>query len=377
MNRDNNKKNIVVSAVNVVDSGALAITTDCLSYLSNELSGRYNIIAIVNNRSLFKINDAVFYEFPASKKSWINRLYYEYLHFKKLSSELKPFLWLSLHDMTPNVNSEIRAVYCHHPSPFYKLSLREFALDPLFCLFHFCYKYLYAINIRKNDFVIVQQGCMRKRFKDAFGLHNVIVAHPEVKFGVGQTGAAAAAKEKFTFFYPSLPRIFKNFEVVCEAVKLLSQNGKREMEACLTISGSENTYAKYIYRKYGHLKAIRFLGPQPRDKIFEYYKTADCLLFPSKIETWGMPITEFKIFGKPILLADLEYARETLGGYDKARFFDPDDPAALAGLMKDLMDGRLVFDRPRPEKIEAPFASNWKELFGILLQKERRGGCLP
>lgn len=372
---NNGKKNIVVSAINVVDSGALAILTECLSYLSKELADRYNIIALVNNKSLLKIDNVEFYDFPESKKSWLNRLYYEFVYFKKLSLKLKPFLWLSLHDVTPNVDSQIRAVYCHHPSPFYNPTLKELALDPLFGFFHFSYKHLYGINIDKNDYVIVQQDCMRSKFKDAFRLANVMVAYPEVKHEVRRAGGANRTKAKLMFFYPSLPRIFKNFEVICEAVKLLSRKQQEEIDVCLTISGTENTYSKYIYKRYKDLKAIKFLGALPRSEVFEYYKTADCVIFPSKIETWGMPITECKIFKKPILLADLEYARETLGEYDKARFFGPDDSVMLAGLMKDFIDGRLFFEKTQGKNIAPPFASNWKELFEILLGKKSECGC--
>ena len=68
-------------------------------------------------------------------KSYLHRCYYEYFYFKKLSDKYKPFLWLSLHDMTPNVEANIRAVYCHNPSPFYDISIKEFFLDPRFGLF--------------------------------------------------------------------------------------------------------------------------------------------------------------------------------------------------------------------------------------------------
>ena len=59
-------------------------------------------------------------EFKDSKKSYLKRLYYEYIYFKKLSEKLKPYLWLSLHDMTPNVVADKKVVYCHNPMMFYK-----------------------------------------------------------------------------------------------------------------------------------------------------------------------------------------------------------------------------------------------------------------
>ncbi|MCX5694873.1 MAG: hypothetical protein NT014_07155 [Candidatus Omnitrophica bacterium] len=70
---------------------------------------------------------------------------------------------------------------------------------------------------------------------------------------------------------------------------------------------------------------------------------------------------------KPILLADLEYAHETVGAYDKVKFFDPDNPAQLANEMKEVIDGKIVFEKTSANIIPDPFAHNWKGLFDILL----------
>lgn len=38
---------------------------------------------------------------------------------KKISRKIKPYLWFSLHDTSPNVKAAKRVVYCHNPTPFY------------------------------------------------------------------------------------------------------------------------------------------------------------------------------------------------------------------------------------------------------------------
>ena len=47
------------------------------------------------------------------------------------------------------------------------------------------------------------------------------------------------------------------------------------------------------------------------------YSKANALIFPSKLETWGLPISEAIDYKIPIMVAKLEYARETLGSYKK------------------------------------------------------------
>lgn len=143
--------------------------------------------------------------------------------------------------------------------------------------------------------------------------------------------------EIFSFFYPAFPRFFKNYEAICEAVKKLNTNAINNFQVFLTINGTENRYSKYIYNKYKDIKSLSFIGLQSRDMVYEYYSKVDCLIFPSKLETWGIPITEFKDFNKPILLADEKYAHETIGEYDKVIFFNPDNHKSLSEIMKKLM----------------------------------------
>lgn len=366
----NYKKTIVISAINLNKAGPLSVLEDCLSYLSENLSGKFNIIALIHDQNLINFKNITYYEFKDSKKSWLKRIYYEYFYFKKLSKILNPYLWLSLHDITPNITSEIRAVYCHNPSPFYNISLKEAFMEPEFALFVFFYKYLYAINIKKNNYVIVQQDWIRKRFEKVFGIDNVIVARPHITKNSNINPIINDTRKDYIykFFYPAFPRVFKNFEVICKASEILVDKRINNFEVYFTIAGTENTYAKDIYRRFKHLTNIKFLGILSRNKVYEIYNKADCLIFPSKLETWGLPITEFKAFKKPILLANLEYAHETIGNYEKVKFFNPDNPEELVSLMSALIDHKLTFDYVTERPIAPPFSSSWEELFGILLK---------
>lgn len=362
------KKKIVVSAINFYQGGPLTILKNCLEYLNDHLSANYEVIALVN-KNIFDLPGITFYEFPLSRKSWLYRLYYEFIYFKFLSKKIGPYLWLSLHDITPNVSTEKLAVYCHNPAPFYKLSLIDCWLEPRFVLFNLFYRFLYAINIKNNDHVIVQQDWIRKHFINTYNIDNVVVASPfEDNAGsYRQNREEPIAKERFMFFYPSLSRCFKNFEVVCEAAKHFKQSGRDDFEVYFTINGKENKYAKYIYNKYKSIGNIKFVGQQSRGRVFEYYKMADCLIFPSKLETWGLPISEFKAFGKPILIADAEYAPETVGVYDRVKYFAPDDPIELADHMQKLISHKLQFDPSRFREVSPPYTANWQGLFDILL----------
>jgi glycosyltransferase involved in cell wall biosynthesis len=364
-----NREKIVLSGVNCVSSGILSIFQEALLSVVREYRGKYQIIAIVHRRELFDVEDVTYIELPRVKSSWLRRLWFEYKTSLKISKQLRPKLWLSMHDMTPNVDADVRAVYCHNPAPFYLFHLRDAAFDPKFGLFTLFYRYLYEINIRKNSFVIVQQDWIRKEFRRMYDIRNVIVAQPTVNaFSVVAKEEGQLQSSSYRMFYPAFPRTFKNFEVILEAARMLENNGFIDFELWLTLDGSENRYAARIRKRYAQLRSVRWLGLLSRRKVFELYEEADCLIFPSKLETWGLPITEFKITGKPILAADLSYAHETVGTYNLCAFFDPDDPARLAEIiMRRASMDEAVFAPSFGQAPAKPYARNWDELWPLLL----------
>jgi len=363
----NNKKSIVLSGVNLINGGTLSIFKDCLSYASSCLAQKYNIIALVNDKNIFTDKNIEYFEYPISKKSWLIRLYYEWYYFHKISKKIKPYLWFSLHDITPNIVAQKKAVYCHNPAPFYKLKSNEIFLDIKFTLFNLFYSSLYRINIKNNSWVIVQQEWLRKEFNKRYNINNIIVAHPNIKILSKNEKKQAAKNNKKIFFYPTFARFFKNIELICQASSILEKNVCSNYEIWITISGYENKYSRNIVENYSNNRSIKFIGKQAREKIFELYDEVDYLIFPSKLETWGMPISEFKAFKKPILVADLPYAHETIGRYEYAKFFDPSNPEILANYMKILLYGKLEFDKSDFVEPQQPFAENWGQLFKILL----------
>ena len=373
-----NKKTIVLSGINLIEGGPLTVYEECLRCIEKYFLENYEIVALVHNRELFSEFDSriKFIEFMDSKKSYLKRFYYEYFYFKRLSKKLKPYLWFSLHDMTPNVVADKRAVYCHNSIIFYDMKRKDMINEFKMFMFSRFYKYIYKINIKKNNFVVVQQDWIRKRFKKIFKIKNVVVAHPNVVIDDSNNNYKNTKIVKNSFLYPSFPRIFKNFEVICKAVEILENKNIENFKVYLTIDGSENIYSKEIVEKYGRLKCIEFIGLQTRENLMKYYSKIETVIFPSKLETWGLPISEAKAFGKNIILADLEYAHETLGTYEKVMFFGPDNAEKLAEKMEMLINDdenmkNIEFDGNFEKNIEKPFCKNWKELFDILLLDNR------
>jgi len=364
------KPKIVVSGVNLVEFGLLSIFRDALRSLVDEYGDEYEIIALVHREGLLSVSGVSYLAFPQIKGSWLRRVKFEYLDCLKLSRCLNPVLWIALHDMTPRVSCQRQVVYCHNPSPFYRFRLRDAFLDPTFGLFTLFYRYLYKMFLNRNEAVIVQQDWLRNSFEEHYGAKHVIVASPTVEaVPVPDSLQARTVDDPYRFCYPALSRTFKNHEQLLEAVRLLEARGLTGFELVLTVNSASNRCGADLFRRYSGLRSVRWLGSVSREKVYEIYGQSDCLVFPSKLETWGLPLTEFKTTGKPILAVDLPYAHETIGSYDKVAFFAAEDVNALATQMGDAIQGNLQLQTVVAAPIAAPYAKDWQELWTLLLPR--------
>lgn len=370
------QKKIVISGINFFEGGPLSVFKDCLSFANqSQYQTKYKFIALVHKTELFESSDYAnieFIAFPNSRKSYFYRLFYEYFYFKRFAKDNEISFWLSLHDMTPSIGNIPQAVYCHNPSPFNSINFRDIYIQPTQFFFRLFYKFLYKINIKKNKYVIVQQLWMKNSFVEMFGLtaKKIIVAPPQITEISAQYLNNKVKKEEDykMFFFPTFPRPFKNIEVICEAAKLVL-NEKENFKIVITVDGSENNYSQSILKKYKDIKNISFIGLIKREEVYEYYSKADCLIFPSKLETWGLPISEFKQFNKPMFVANLPYAKETVGNYDYVSFFDINDPAELAKLIVNFLDNKLNYNQTHSIEYGEPFVKGWNNLFETLLKE--------
>lgn len=355
---------IVVSAVNFTEGGPFTVLLECLASAAAVLPVEWQIVVLVHRADLINEPRMRLISIPSSKISWIHRLYWEWFGFMRISRELKPALWLSLHDITPLVSASRQVVYCHNPSPFYRIGLREALMEPTFLMYNKLYGFLYRIFINRNYCIIVQQEWLRTELKKSIGKIPVVVAHPLSK--VDNYYTSSLNSSSFIFFYPALPRVFKNIETLCTAAKILTLRGIDCFEVRLTIYGSENRYSRWLLKKFDVIDQVRFIGRQTKDEMLLQYREASAVVFPSKLETWGLPISEAKSHRLPLLVANLPYAHETVGSYDLVSFFQVESPVALADLMQSMIEQTWrPYGNFHPDP-ESPFAPNWDSLWGFL-----------
>lgn len=356
------RKTIVVSGINMTQSGLQTILHQCLDTISsiNE-NQEFRIIALVPNKLEFL--DIEYITFPLSKKSWFLRLYYEWIYFYFFSKKHKIDTWISLHDLTPNVVAKNKLTYFHNPIPFYKAQKLDWKYDFKIALFSKFYIFLYKFNTNNLKHIIVQQNFIKKLFEYK-GFKNILVAQPihdknEIFTPIHLN------QQKLKLIFPSEPKVFKNHIIVAEALNLLPIEIQNQIEIYFTFTKDTNSFSKYFYKKYNHLNSIKYLGWLSKNELYGYYQAVDALIFPSKLETWGLPISEIQQFDKPIVISNLDYAEESIGKYDKVVFFNPENAQELADILQKMLINEITFKKVNCT--QKPDFEDWKSLLTYIL----------
>ena len=361
---------IVLSGINLHTGGTLTIYKEMVRELIRlHINDKYEVICFVYKKELFdEFMDYVkIIEIPEARKNYFIRLYYENIYFNKYSRSNNIYIWISVQDITPRVKCKKLYTYCHNPMMFYKVKIKEIKYAKRLFIFSLLYKYVYRMNIHKNTYVVVQQNWIREVFKKLYKMENILVARP--KFENRIINNINENNEEYKFVYASQATFFKNFELICKAAEILIRRGIDEFCVTLTIDGTESLYSHDIYERYKHITQINWVGFVTQEEVFELYGKSDCLIFPSKLETWGLPISEYECTGKPMIVSNLPYAYETVGNYDKVCFVDPYNEKELADFMEKCINGDNIFTTNRKQKTNGPEVNNWNEFWNFIMQE--------
>jgi glycosyltransferase involved in cell wall biosynthesis len=106
---------------------------------------------------------------------------------------------------------------------------------------------------------------------------------------------------------------------------------------------------------------IKHEGKIPYERVLSFYKSCDLMVFPSYIETFGLPLIEAASFGMQILTADMNYAREVIGDYKGVKFLDHKDVKLWAENIINLYNKRIKY---KPYSIN--YETSWKDFFKLI-----------
>lgn len=142
------------------------------------------------------------------------------------------------------------------------------------------------------------------------------------------TSKTAATRWQYDFVYIASGEAHKNHDNLLLAWRLLAEVGLKPSLALTVDALNYPRLASEIERQRDHhgLNIVN-LGKVASADIPALYKSSSALIFPSKVESFGLPLIEATQMGLPVLASELDYVRDVI---EPVETFDPESPVSMA-----------------------------------------------
>jgi len=156
-------------------------------------------------------------------------------------------------------------------------------------------------------------------------------------------GTTTATDGKYLLYVGNV-KPHKNIDAVIKALPLLKDKDVR----LIIIGKKEGFYSQYANTDalIATLKdRVIFTGYVDDKLLKQYYRNAALFVFPSKYEGFGLPVLEAMKFKIPIIASEAASIPEV--GGDAIHYFNPGNVEEIAGMIDDVLAGKLSFDYNR------------------------------
>lgn len=351
---------ILVNNTAASTGGAISILKNLYEYIINSNDEKENEwIFLLNDNYIEEKENVKVIVVDQGKKSWFKRLCFDLIKGKSYISKFKPDIVFSLQNTITFGLKIPQVLYMHQAIPFQKEKRFSFlkAEERTLAVYQYIIGRLIAKSIEKADHTIVQTEWIKKEVirKCNISPSKISVITPTVSnISKLDSNSKVLKYEKSSFFYPAADSIYKNHDCIYKACKILNEKGINDFNVNLTINGFEP------------IANISFLGKQNFDSVIKHYQTS-ALIFPSYIETLGLPLVEAKKMNTIILASNTSFSREILKNYKNAYFFNPFKPEELANLMSNIIEGSIVKQKISNEN--SVTYNSWQNLCEIIKSK--------
>lgn len=328
--------NILVYNVAASSGGALSVLRDF--YRDVRMLDRDDLhwYFVVSTPVLEETEHITVLRFPKVKRSWMHRLVFEYFAAPGFIKRYGIDRVFSMQNICMPRVKAAQIVYIHSPLPFtdYKVRLKE---SPNLWIYQNILGYLMKRSLKIADKVVVQTEWMKEACLKYTAAEKIIISKPNIKEEIGTY--ADNYKNRRVFFYPASSWFYKNHEVLLKACKKLKEESE-DFQLILTLTGKENKVSQRLYEYSNKYQLpVVFAGSMDRTEVLEWY-TKSVLVFPSFIETFGLPMLEAAMSGSFICASDRSFSREILDGYKNVEFFHYQSADELKEAMKRIMHER-------------------------------------
>lgn len=322
---------IVVNDIAACSAGALTVLKSFYQYIKeNDFKNEYVFLL---SEAHFEETDRIkIINCADIKRNRIKKLLFDFAYGRFFIAKLAPDYVLSLQNIITFGLTCKQGVYVHQAIPFQNIKSFSFVKkrERKYAIYQHIIGKIIKWSIKYSNDVFVQTHWMKKAVEDCMRCPpcKVKVISME-KQNEGSTHGIYRCDFKH-FFYPTTDEnVYKNQECLYKASKLLEERKIKEYRITLTLNKKNE----------GHFDYTGFLSKEEMERMY----SRSILVYPSYIETLGLPLLEAKHNKAVIFAADCPYAHDVLDGYSNAYFFHPMNPVALADLMERAILGKIQY----------------------------------
>lgn len=362
--------NIIVSAAAERETGALMIYQQFLFHLREHVGENHYYLFVDPDMPAPEIPGVTY--FMVDLRSMRSRILFDNFRCRKYLERygVKPDMVISLQNTGVNALRGLpQLVYYHQAIPLYPDKWNPFKSSERKM---FLYKRVYPLFVRtsigRKTQVVVQTPYIKQRFSRFyhFDQKRIHILFPDVKY-IDRSQVAPYDYPDANlshFFYPATGWVFKNHRLLLEALDLFRQRYPAlfplvRFHFSLTARSAPAVAA--MVQELGLEDVVLLEGMVSHEVSLQKFAACKALLFPSRMETLGLPLLEAAALGLPVLAANLEYAHDVLDSYAGVEFLPLEFPATWADRM-----AQLVAAPARRYPYDARRQSSWPEFFRIV-----------
>ena len=352
---------IVINDIAASSSGALSILRDFYNYIvENDKENEW--IFLLGDRYIEETENVKAIILEKVKANWINRLIFDFFSGKKYINSLAPDVVLSLQNTITFGLKSTQILYVHQSIPFQKMKKFSFLKsdERILAVYQYIIGFIIKKSIKKANRVIVQTKWMKKAVVECTKIEESKVVNILPNIPDFRKYRKYDSLNRHKFFYPATNGVYKNFKCIYEACDQLIKREVFDYEFDLTLAKDTAPQGK---------SNIKFLGMLSREEVIEKYNT-NVLVFPSFIETVGLPLMEAMQLETIILASDCPFSREVMEDYENAYFFNPFNPKELADLMEKVILGQISKKTIHEKGLANE--NSWASVIELILGKNRQ-----
>lgn len=273
------------------------------------------------------------------KKNWLYRLFFDLFYAPVIIRRIKPDVIVSFHN-NGITGANVPQVLYMHQAMMFSGKQYTFKESKIYWFYQHVQSHSAFRYMRKN-YTIVQTQWMKKAIVDKAKVNpeHIFVVSPDIGEYEPQL-YQDSYENRHSFFYPVNYMPYKRHDIILDAVTTLDKKISDEFNVYFTVEVP--ILHRYPVTTINHVKNT---GRLSREKVSKMYASS-ILVFPSELESFGLPLLEARLSGTIILVANTPFAKEILENYENAYFFEPGNSRELTRLMEKCISGDILYSIP-------------------------------